>query len=35
MAAPDPPYRWVGLVVAVGVVIAAVVYNPAWWDVFS
>ena len=35
MAAPDPPYRWLGLVVAVVVIIASVLYDPSWWNVFD
>lgn len=32
---PDPRYRYIGLVVAVVVVIASVLYHVEWWDNFS
>ncbi len=31
----DPPYRWVGLVVAVGVMIGTYFYHVEWWTEFA
>ena len=32
MSDPDPRYRYIGLVVAVVVLIASLSYHVAWWD---
>ncbi len=31
----DPPYRWVGLVVAVVVMVATYLYHVEWWTEFA
>ena len=31
----EPPYRWVGLAVAVGVMIATYFYHVEWWTEFA
>ena len=31
----DSPYRWVGLVVALGVMIATYFYHVEWWNEFA
>jgi hypothetical protein len=31
----EPPYRWVGLLVALGVMIATYFYHVEWWTDFA
>ncbi len=35
MAAPEPPYRWVGILVAVAVVVASMLYHVRPWADFG
>jgi hypothetical protein len=32
---PDPPYRWMGLVIAAGVMIGTYFYHVSWWTDFA
>jgi hypothetical protein len=31
----DPPYRWVGLLVALAVMVATYLYHVQWWTEFA
>jgi hypothetical protein len=35
LSEPDPRHRYIGLVVAVVVVVASVLYHVSWWDDFT
>jgi hypothetical protein len=32
---PDPPYRWIGLVIALAVMVATYLYHVVWWTDFT
>ena len=32
---PDPPYRWIGLVIALAVMVGTYLYHVVWWTDFA
>ena len=32
---PDPPYRWMGLLVALAVMVGTYFYHVTWWTDFA